>query len=186
MVLSPAAAAIIDPLNFQIPIALKWIVKKEDVEKKSFINTSSQYLIPSLPGVFLRFSLFKERNTDEGDKIEFNSEVDKGPEKRVRSNTKYRVHSAKFERWALGEHVQKGFYISTFTTQTDLLNPERNFFVDGNLIVDITGIISVEREDFKDIERPFMFEFDVEMINADLEERDFSIFVEGKEIKVRL
>uniref|UniRef100_A0A914PWM0 BTB domain-containing protein n=1 Tax=Panagrolaimus davidi TaxID=227884 RepID=A0A914PWM0_9BILA len=174
-VLDAAVAAIIDPLNFQIPIALKWIIKKEDVEKRSFINTASQYLIPSLPGVFLRFSLFKEG--DEGD-------VDKGPEKRVRSNIQYRVHSEKFVRWALGEHVQKGFYISSFTTQTDLLNPEKNFFVDGNLILDITGIISVDREDFKDIERPFIFEFDVEMINADLEERDFSIFVEGKEIKV--
>uniref|UniRef100_A0A914QQ90 Uncharacterized protein n=1 Tax=Panagrolaimus davidi TaxID=227884 RepID=A0A914QQ90_9BILA len=184
MVLSPAAAAIIDPLNFQIPIPLKWIIKKEDVEKKSFINTSSEYLITSLPGVFLRFSIVKERFAD--DNIKFHSEVDKGPEKRVRSNIKYRVRSAKLKKWAVAENVQKGFYITSFTTQTDLLNPERNFFVDGNLILDIIGIISVDREDFKDIERPFMFEFDVEMINTDLEERDFSIFVEGKEIKVRL
>uniref|UniRef100_A0A914ZE59 Uncharacterized protein n=1 Tax=Panagrolaimus superbus TaxID=310955 RepID=A0A914ZE59_9BILA len=136
-------ADIINPLNFEIPIAIKWIIKKEDVEKKIFLYKASQYHLSSLPNVFLQYSLIKDGYN--GDKIMADLEVDKGSEIKLRSNIKIRVKSAKFEKWAIGEHVQKGFYSANFTSQTDLLNPEKNFFADENLILDITGVISVDR-----------------------------------------
>uniref|UniRef100_A0A914PY66 Uncharacterized protein n=1 Tax=Panagrolaimus davidi TaxID=227884 RepID=A0A914PY66_9BILA len=163
---------------------MKWIIKKEDVEKRVFLNVAAQYHLPQLPGVFLRFSIIKDRH--DNDMIRFDVEVDKGPEKRIRTNLKIRVRSAKFEKCRIGEYIKKGFCVGNFTTKRDLLNPEKNFFVDGNLILDITGIISVDRPIITEIENLINFHYKTEIVNPfpEIDHCIYSFLVEEKRIKV--
>uniref|UniRef100_A0AC34FHB1 Uncharacterized protein n=1 Tax=Panagrolaimus sp. ES5 TaxID=591445 RepID=A0AC34FHB1_9BILA len=182
MVSTLKAADIIDPLSFQIPIAMKWTLKQEDVGKKIFLYKASQYHLSSLPDVFLQFSLIKDGFN--GDKIMFDMEVDRGSEVKIRSNLEIRVKSANFKKWTIGEEVEKGFYSSNFTTQKNLLNPEKSFFVDGNLILDIVGIISVDRP-VAAVKKPVFFKIIFKVLYLlNHGKTDFSIFVKGKEIKV--
>uniref|UniRef100_A0A914QMW5 BTB domain-containing protein n=1 Tax=Panagrolaimus davidi TaxID=227884 RepID=A0A914QMW5_9BILA len=171
------------PVDIHLPFAIKWVIKESDIKSLASGNSGAFHSKRKRlnPHIQYHLSLFpfgsKEENRQQTI-IALNLEL--GRSHKVSAD--FSVVVGKFSESVTHFFNKTGIYESVICSSQELFDPEKKFFTDGEMIVNVKGVLKFSEEQIENF-----VQTNARNLGKALYERgdkDFAFVVKGQQIQI--